>query len=375
MEKRRLAYLDNLRWSLTVLVICHHINAAYGAPGGFSFVVRDESGGMLTQLLMAMFAGCTQAFFMSSFFMVSAYFSPIGIDAKGAWGYMQKRLVRLGLPICTYYFVLSPTLQYCIHLFRSGADYGYFEFIFTDGLHRHGFGPLWFAVALLLFEFGYLLWRVVVQRYFSGRGPLRLPGDRQIAIFVISIGLATFLFRCWWPANQSIFSQKLGYYPLYICMYSIGILACRFNWFETLSRKQANFWFRIALVAIATTPVFLILNALQGNESYSFMGGFKWQNFVYAMWEPFLCIGINMKLIVLYREQFNFTNAFTKIMAKSSFTAYIFHFYFVVFGTMVFTRFSLGAIPEILLMCLPVVVACFLFATFIRSMPLLKRIL
>ena len=121
--------------------------------------------------------------------------------------------------------------------------------------------------------------------------------------------------------------------------------------------------------------VFLILNALQGNESYSFMGGFKWQNFVYAMWEPFLCIGINMKLIVLYREQFNFTNAFTKIMAKSSFTAYIFHFYFVVFGTMVFTRFSLGAIPEILLMCLPVVVACFLFATFIRSMPLLKRIL
>ena len=375
MERQRLAYLDNLRLSLTALVICHHINSAYGAPGGFSFIVSDESGGALTQLLMAMFAGCTQAFFMSSFFLVSAFFTPPGMDTKGAWGYMRRRLLRLGIPICAYYYLLSPTLKFCIHSFRSGVDQGYLEYLFFGVPRVHSFGPLWFAVTLLLFETGYLLCRAAARRRSWGQGPFPLPSNRQVAVFVVVVGLATFLFRCWWPAHRSFMGLRLANFPMYICMFTLGVQARRSCWFEALSRKQASLWFRVALVAIATTPVFLILNELQGNGPYAFMGGFKWQGFVYAMWEPLLCVGINMKLIVLFRDRFNAANALTRSMARSSFAAYIIHVYFVVFGVMLFTHFSLGAIPEILLLCLPVIAACFLCATLIRSMPVLNRIL
>jgi len=239
----------------------------------------------------------------------------------------------------------------------------------------HSFGPLWFAVTLLLFETGYLLCRAAARRRARGHGPLPLPTNCQIAAFVVVIGLATFLFRCWWPAHKSVFNLRLGNYPMYICMFTFGILARRSGWFEALSRRQATLWFRVALAAIATTPVFMILNELQGNGPYEFMGGFKWQGLIYAMWEPFLCVGINMKLVVLYRERFNATNAFTRAMARSSYAAYVIHVYFVVFGAMLFTRFSLGAIPEILLLWLPVIAACFLCATLIRSMPVLNRVL
>lgn len=49
LEKSRLSYLDNLRFSLVALVICHHANAAYGSPGGgttsFTSPVEEKTTG------------------------------------------------------------------------------------------------------------------------------------------------------------------------------------------------------------------------------------------------------------------------------------------------------------------------------------------
>jgi len=66
--------LDNLRTSLTVLVMCRHVNAAYGSSGGWEHIVH-EPGGVITEILTTMVAGGTQAFFMSSFFLITAFFT------------------------------------------------------------------------------------------------------------------------------------------------------------------------------------------------------------------------------------------------------------------------------------------------------------
>ena len=139
--------------------------------------------------------------------------------------------------------------------------------------------------------------------------------------------------------------------------------------------RRWNTWFKASLIAIAIVPPFLMLNAALGYDAYKFWRGFNWQCYSYAAWEPFLCVGINMKLIVLFRDRFDFSTPFTRRIANSSFTAYIFHAFFIVMATYLFTFVSLGRIPEIILMWPIAVIPCFLFADAVLRSPLLNKIL
>ncbi|HEX73004.1 MAG TPA: hypothetical protein ENN65_06785, partial [Candidatus Hydrogenedentes bacterium] len=123
----RRTYLDNLRTSLTVLVICHHVNAAYGSPGGWMYIVH-EPGGVITEILTTMFAGVTQAFFMSSFFLIAACFTAPSYDLKGPWPFMRRRLARLGIPLICYYYVLSLVLLFMVRCFQGRIEEGFLEF-------------------------------------------------------------------------------------------------------------------------------------------------------------------------------------------------------------------------------------------------------
>jgi surface polysaccharide O-acyltransferase-like enzyme len=119
----------------------------------------------------------------------------------------------------------------------------------------------------------------------------------------------------------------------------------------------------------------MVLNAVLGHDVFKFWGGFTWQCCTYSMWEPFLCVGINMKLVVLYRDRFNWSTPLTRRMAASAYTAYIVHAFFVATATYLFTFFSLGRLPEILLMWPVAVIPCFLFSDVVRRLPLLRKIL
>jgi hypothetical protein len=373
-ERSRLGYLDNLRFSLTILVICHHCNAAYGSIGGWSYIVH-ERGGVVSELLATMFAGITQAFFMSSFFLLSAYFTAPGYDAIGPWVYARRRLVRLGIPLVVYYYVLSVVLGFFIYRFKGRGDMGFVDFFSTHFGVITSPGPLWFAAALLVFESIYLLYRLAADRLAPCARAYPLPSDGQIITFILGIGLFTFFFRQWQPLWNAFWHFNLGYFPLYVAMFLCGVMAYRSGWFEKLSAPQANRWFRIALGAMALMPVMLLVNNILGHDAYVFLGGFNWQCFTYAMWEPFLCVGVNMKLIVFYRDHLHGGNWLTKHLAKSAYTAYIFHAFFIVFATYAFTFFSLGRIPEIVLMWPVAVIPCFLFAGILRQVPLLRRVL
>jgi peptidoglycan/LPS O-acetylase OafA/YrhL len=374
VEENRLSYLDNLRFSLVALVICHHANAAYGSIGGWSYVVH-EPGGIVTEVLANMFAAITQAFFMSSFFLISAYFTVPGYDNKGAVGFARRRLVRLGIPLLVYYYVLSLVLHYIVYRFKGHTELGLADFFSGPQIRYRSPGPLWFAFALLIFEGVYIAFRKVADRF--GRKPRAypLPNDRQVLLFIVGIGVFTFFVRQWQPLTVFFLHLRLAFFPLYVSMFIFGVISYRSGWFTQLTAKQANRWFRISVLAIALMPAVMALNSALGNDDYKFWGGFNWQTYAYAAWEPFLCVGINMKLIVLFRDRFNVSTALTKRMAASSYTAYIFHAFFIAFATYLFTSFSLGRLPEILLMWPVAITACFLFADVVRRAPLLNKVL
>src|SRR5271166_3550913 len=157
---RRDAGLDALRASLTLLVLFHHTSITYGASGDW-YYTEVHSGHDLSSVLLSLFTGFNQAFFMGLFFLLAGYFTPGAVERHGATVYMRERAVRLGLPLIVYFLLLSP-ITIALAATARGRDF----FTALVGNWTHGRmepGPLWFCEALLIFAGLYLAVRALAQ--------------------------------------------------------------------------------------------------------------------------------------------------------------------------------------------------------------------
>lgn len=115
----RVGYLDNIRIFLTGLVVLHHFAITYGAPGWWFYVEQPVDG--LTGAVLFPFVAINQAYFMGFFFLLSAYLLPGSLKRKGRTQFLSDRMVRLGLPLVVYFFVLNP-LVFAISALGSVAS-------------------------------------------------------------------------------------------------------------------------------------------------------------------------------------------------------------------------------------------------------------
>lgn len=368
----RIDYVDNLRVFLTVLVVCHHQAIAFGAPGGWYYVVTAPKD-ILSMAVMTMFVAINQAFFMSLFFFVSAYFTPASLHKKGAALFVRDRLMRLGIPLVVYFFLLNPSVEYLVRSFSGRTQTGYIAFMTDSAADCFGMGPMWFVFTLLVFAAVYL----AVRAMGGAGGAVRqvpLPGNRAVLAFILFAGAAAFLVRLAYPTGTEFLGLQLGFFPLYVCMFAFGIFAYRWSWLDQLSKRQANQWFLVSLVAISVQPVILIFGGATESADL-FSGGFRWQAYAYAAWEPFVCVGVCMKLLVIFREHFNRTNALTARLSKSAYTVYILHPFFVVAATRLAKDLPLPPLALVLIVCPLVLMVGFSCANLIRQAPLLNKVL
>ncbi|MFG2091960.1 acyltransferase [Streptomyces sp. NPDC048612] len=112
-ERERLQYVDNLRITLTALVVLHHTAITYSNFPAWYYTEPTQDG---SRQALGAFVTFNQAFFMGFLFMVAGYFTPPSYDRKGARLFYRDRLKRLGIPLL--YVLLrrcadrrSPTLQ------------------------------------------------------------------------------------------------------------------------------------------------------------------------------------------------------------------------------------------------------------------------
>lgn len=373
-DKQRLFYLDNLRTFLTALVICHHVATAHATLGGWYYIIPPPAGS-IASVVLTIFIGINQAFFMSLFFMVSAFFTPLSYDRKGPVPFLKDRLARLGIPLLVYSFVLSPSLKYLAYCFTETNPKGYLDFMIHNFVREASPGPLWFVLSLLIFATVYVFIRFATRIREQEKYTLPPPTNLQILVFVFGIGLITFLVRLRFPVYWAIFDLHLGFFPLYICMYIFGVWACRFSWLDNLRSKQANLWFGISVGFIVFIPVVMALGGALDGGTEAFEGGASWQAYVYAAYEPVLCVGISMKLLLIFRNRFDRQNGLTRRMAKSAYTAYIIHPFFVVCGTFLLAGLPLDPLIKVVVLCPLAVASCFAASNAVRQAPLLRRVL
>jgi len=372
--RARMDYLDALRIFLTALVVYHHQAIAFGAPGGWYYIVAKPAD-LPSIVLMTMFITVNQAFFMSFFFFVAAYFTAPSLDRKGPARFLRERLTRLGIPLVVYFFMLNPSLVYFVLRFQGVAESGYFRFMADHALDYVGWGPLWFVLALLIFTFVYVPAAAMRKRRGETGAIFSFPTNKQMGVFVLAIGLFTYCLRMIYPVGSYFIGLQIGYFPLYIAFFVFGVRAYRGAWLERLDGRRAAPWFRLAIGFIVALPAIFVLDGALGGSEGAFLGGLHWQALVYALWEPVVCVGICLKLLVLFRKRFNKAGSLSRSLSSSAYAAYIIHPLFVILATRLARDWPIHPALTFLIISPFVVGTSFVAANVLRQAPGFRRVL
>src|SRR5512143_3371646 len=150
---RRLLFIDNMRVFVTVLVILFHLMITYAGTGSWYYTEGRED--FITGAMGAWFLTVTQAYFMGLFLLISAYFVPGSYDRKGGHRFLRDRLIRLGIPLALYSWLIRPVLAYLDPIRFPAARLPFWTFLIGTYFKNEalfGAGPLWFIETLLIFS-------------------------------------------------------------------------------------------------------------------------------------------------------------------------------------------------------------------------------
>jgi peptidoglycan/LPS O-acetylase OafA/YrhL len=363
----RLFFVDHLRVALILLVVLHHLAVIYGASALF-YYLEPPKNDPLASLVLLGFVLINQAYFMGFFFLISGYFTPGSFDRKGSNSFLKDRLLRLGIPLLFFMFILGPIASIGLYYWTPIKT----SFI---GLYPYlvGVGPLWFVEMLLIFDFGYVVWRWATRNHtWHAEREVRPPSYLEIGIFALALALVSYLFRIVIPMGMSV--PILGfptpaYIPQYLSFFILGTLAFRRDWFRTIPNSMGKVGFGVALIA----TIILLPLALSGGTH--FLGKGYWQSAAYALWDSTFAVGMCLALITFFRHFLNRTGKFSRFLSRNTYTVYLIHAPLIVFLAIALRWFHPEQLIKFGVAALIGLPLCFLVANLVRKIPLVSRIL
>jgi len=321
----RWAYLDNLRSFVIVLVVVMHSNVTYSGFGDWYY--KEGNPDLLeplSKVLFGLYGSFTQAWFMGILFFVSAYLAAGSVQRRGPGPFVRERLVRLGVPLALYVFVIDPFIGYFLMNYGNVQDQGlgaaYLGYL-ASGDWVGSTGPLWFAEALILFCLPYAAWRALGPRV----SPAALPSTLVLVVIIAATGLGAFALRLFQPLGTSVANLQLGYFGSYIALFLLGLHAGEHQWLEKLSDRVGLRWFTAVLaLGIPLWFVVMVVGGVVSGEG-TFEGGLNGTSLAYAFWEAFVAIGFSLGLVVFFRRFVAGGGRVSRFLARHSFAVYTLH--------------------------------------------------
>lgn len=382
----RLFFIDHLRIGLTILVVLHHIALVYGASAPFYYVEPpfNDTQTFTTLLVFVLF---NQAWFMGGFFLLAGYFTPGSFDRKGLPSFLKDRLIRLGIPLIVFIFILNPLSALGVYLMPGTLTGITTSPTWQDYPNLIGLGPLWFVAMLLIFGFIYAGWRTITgNRTASKVNNGSSPGYLSIVIFTLGLALVSYLMRMLVPLGESVnlfvdylSFPTLAYLPQYFSFFVLGVVAYRNDWFRSLPRSKGVVGILSAIVAgivlfpLAFSGNFFSLEITPALENA--MGNGHWQSAVYVLWDSIFAVGISLGLLAFFRDFFSRENKLGTFLSAHSYAVYIIHIPIVVYLAYLLRNVELANLSKFGMATLIIVPVCFALAFVVRKIPFAAQVI
>jgi fucose 4-O-acetylase-like acetyltransferase len=321
----RLAFLDNLKTVLVILVIAHHAGQPYGPTGG-----RWPLTHAVHERMLGPFFHVNASFFMGLFFLISAYFLPISYDRKGPKRFLLDRIIRLGAVLLFFQFLVFPAAGWA--LASDGLSFGaYWMREIVERKHIE-FGHLWFLSHLLVYAVGYAAWRKL-------RGPLPealrrqarpFPSNLAIALYAAALAAVSAVVRIWFPIDRWVFigvPSELAHLPQYFSLFVLGVLAYRYGWMPEIPDRAGKPWLGIGLALAAWRYSYTAFRwswLRRGGQ------GPDWQALVWNAWEAFLAVGLCIGAVWFFRRCWPDAGAVARFCSRNAYGVYLVHLPLVV---------------------------------------------
>ncbi len=359
----------------------HHVAAVFGAGTEFYYVEPPFTDPTAFNLLLA-FMLINQAWFMGAFFLLAGYFTPGSFDRKGTGSYLKDRLLRLGIPLALFFFVLNPLSSVGFYLMPPELT-GITTPLSLDALYPESIGlePLWFVAMLLIFCFGYALWRWLIRtRSASQTDRPSPPSYLGIGFFIIALAGISYLMRMVVPIGEEVCGfPTLAYLPQYISFFVLGAVASRKGWFREIPNAMGAIGFiAAAVVGIVLFPYLYSGQwfSLEVSESLEIaMGHGNWQSALYALFDSVFAVGMCLGLIPFFRHILNKQSRLGRFLSRQRYAVYVFHIPIIVFLAYALRGLELASLLKFVVVSLIVVPVCFIVAFIVRKIPLVAKVL
>jgi fucose 4-O-acetylase-like acetyltransferase len=368
-------YIDRLRTVLTALVVLHHTAITYGSNGGW-FWHEIAPSGTPSSLVLSLFCGTNQAYFMGFFFLLAGYFTPPSLERKGYGRFLADRFLRLGLPLLAFGLFLGPLTAAMVNCAQGHGFWSAYVWLWQHKMFING--PLWFAQALLIFALGYCAWRAIFGRSLqqAERAPKPVPASRWWLLSAVGVAAAALTIRQFVPPGQNVFGLQLGYFASYIFLFALGIAAWRHDWLRQLSWKNARPWLITLVLAWPCLPVGSALAQSAGSRGDAhILGGLTWPAILYGCWEPFVAWGLIAALLLIFREHLNQPSGVWSWLGRRAFTVYIIHPVVLVGLSLLLRGWVAPALVKFCVVGSLACIACWLAADPLVRLPGVRRVI
>lgn len=320
----RLAFLDNLKAYLAVLVVMHHAGQPYGPTGGqwaFFHVERAR--------ILGPFFHTNASFFMGLFFLLSGYFMPAAFERKGSGGFLRDRFLRLGIPILLYGGVFLPLVKH--GLYGKSWEASFFPFSWDH---------LWFLGHLLVYALLYVAWRQLFGKSeVVRRGEKSFPTNRILLLYAVALAVVSLVVRHWWPIDRwgrFIIVAEIAHLPQYFSLFWFGVVAARYRWLETIPNRIGKLWLSIGVSAVAVRYAYTIFHwRFMSKDGVGY-------DYAWCQWEALLCVGMCVGLLWGFRQYVSTTHPIARFAGKHAFALYILHLPVLVIIQEAMEKTSLG---------------------------------
>jgi hypothetical protein len=226
---------------------------------------------------------------------------------------------RLGLPLLVLAFGLNPLLNWFVWL--GPVHNGGFEF-FVPWAYRVDPNHMWFIIWLLVFNVAHLIIALATSR----RAPAKidLPSLPWILTVGLTLGFVKGILFGFFDVDW-IFAMLIAYFPDYVLMFTVGVIAKRNDWLT-----QLHAWDPSSKRACVVITAVLAMTLLPVRLASSYAPGQGWLSdwlvaFLYGANSATFMVSMCTTMLLVFHRFVNFANRTTKFCSDAAYTVYLIH--------------------------------------------------
>lgn len=327
------------------MVVIHHAGQAYGNTGGVWIVNETQKLDYLRPFFFF-----NAAYMMGFYFFISGFFIHFSLKRKTKAKLIGERMIKLGIPLAVFIFLIFTPL----HFLLNNGQSSYIDFAFDLHFNQPplSVGHLWFVASLLIYSVIYLLFKRAdtadkTEKPFSGWYPL------IYLAFLIPLNV---LVRQQYPIDKWVtwgFPLEVAHLPQYFSLFILGAVFNKYSWLQSI-RTSTGFIYLVLAIALFA--------------SQKLIYGYLPQLWAESIIESFICVGLCLGFIVVFKKYFNTMNSITKVLSNNSYGIYLFHLLIVIGLQLAFKNFIISShIKFILVSVLGIALSCALSSVLRRN--------